>query len=132
MDKVSNTVVDIESLGQPPDLCCSESPKIPKALSRKSSMRPERHNDEELEADESLKRFLVKVVPSQVEQLRHAVQSLPNSPVFPDSGERKNKRLNRLNFNHPLKILLFFATLSSLGTMVLIYFTLTINQRGEN
>lgn len=31
-----------------------------KALSRKSSMRPERHNDEELEANESLKRFLVK------------------------------------------------------------------------
>ncbi|XP_042374390.1 uncharacterized protein LOC121967920 isoform X1 [Zingiber officinale] len=136
MEKVGDAVVDMESLAQSPDECCSGSPKIPKALSRKSSMRPERHNGEELEVDETLKRLLVKVVPAQVEQLKqplvpfktlHAVQSVPNSPVPPDSGEGKNKRLNRLTFIHPRKILLFFATLSSVGTMVLIYFTLAID-----
>ncbi|XP_074270042.1 uncharacterized protein LOC141593015 isoform X2 [Silene latifolia] len=33
-------------------------------------------------------------------------------------------------FYDPKKILLFFATMSSMGTMLLIYFTLSINKRG--
>lgn len=29
MEKVGDAVVDVESLAQPPDICCSGSPKIP-------------------------------------------------------------------------------------------------------
>ncbi|WOK99800.1 hypothetical protein Cni_G08512 [Canna indica] len=139
MDKGGSVVLDIECLTQQSDLCCSGSPKMTKALSRKGSIRMEKRIGEEKEADNSLKKLIAKVVPSQMEQFKQpilplktlqTVQSPPSTPVFPDLGEGRSKRLNRLTIIHPRRILLFFATMSSLGTMVLIYFTLAINRRG--
>ncbi|XP_074588671.1 uncharacterized protein LOC141844537 isoform X2 [Curcuma longa] len=118
MDKVGNAIVDVESLMQPTDVGCSGSSKMTKALSRKGSMDVERCIGEELHADESL--VVVKDVPSQVENLRRslmpfktlkAVLSSPNNTVFQNLGEGRNKRLNRLRFIHPRKVLLFFATM---------------------
>ncbi|THU72383.1 hypothetical protein C4D60_Mb04t11540 [Musa balbisiana] len=96
MDKVSNVVLDIECLTQPTELCCTGSPKMTKVLSRKGSIRMEKHNGEEQKADDALKKLVIKV-PSLPEQpLKQplvpfksfqAVQSVPNSPVFQDMGE---------------------------------------------
>ncbi|XP_008813155.1 uncharacterized protein LOC103723857 [Phoenix dactylifera] len=139
MNKVGNVVLDIESLTQQPDRCCSGSPKMTKALSRKGSNRMERRAVEEQETDDASKKIVVKVMPSQLEQLKQplvpnktllSVASTANSPVLADLGEGRNKRFSRLTTIHPRKILLFFATMSSMGSMILIYYTLTINQRG--
>ncbi|XP_008804005.1 uncharacterized protein LOC103717405 [Phoenix dactylifera] len=139
MDKAGSVVLDIESLTQQPDKCCSGSPKMTKALSRKGSCRMERRMGEEQETDDASKKIVVKVVPSQLEQLKQPLvpnralvpaPSAANSPVLTDSGEGRYKRFNRLTTIHPRKILLFFATMSSMGSMILIYFTLAINRRG--
>ncbi|KAJ8486306.1 hypothetical protein OPV22_018791 [Ensete ventricosum] len=137
MDKVSNVVLDID-LTQPTELCCTGSPKMTKVLSRKGSIRMDKHNGEEQKADDASKKLVIKVVPSLPEQQLkqppvpfksfQAVQFAPNSPVFQDMGEGRHKRSNRLTI-HPRKILLFFATMSSIGTMILIYFTLAINRK---
>lgn len=142
MDKVRNVVLDIESLTQQPDRCCSGSPKMTRALSRKGSSRMERRTVEEQETDDTSKKIAVKVMPSQLEQLKQplvpnkalvSVPSAANSPVLTDLGEGRTKRFSRfsrLTTIHPRKILLFFATMSSMGSMILIYYTLAMNQRG--
>lgn len=139
MDKAGSVILDIESLTQQPNKCCSGSPKMTKALSRKGSCRMERRAGEEQEIDDASKKFVVKVVPSYLEQLKQplvankalaASPSAANSPGLTDSGEGRNKRFGRLTTIHPKKILLFFATVSSMGSMILIYFTLAINRRG--
>ncbi|XP_072970719.1 uncharacterized protein [Typha angustifolia] len=139
MDKAGNVILDIEGLTQQPDKCCSGSPKMTRALSRKGSNRMERRSCEDQEIDDASKKLIVKVIPSQLEQLKLplvpnkslvAAQSANNSPVLTDSGEGRSKRFGRLTTFHPRKILLFFATVSSMGTMILIYFTLAINRRG--
>ncbi|XP_020092503.1 uncharacterized protein LOC109713009 isoform X1 [Ananas comosus] len=139
MEKAGNVVLDIESLTQPPDKCCTGSPKMSRALSRKGSNRMERRSGEEQETDDASKKLVVKVVPSQLDQLKLplvpnkalvAAQPAAGSPVITDSGEARNKRFHRLTAIHPRKILLLFATVSSMGTMILIYFTLAINRRG--
>ncbi|XP_042382252.1 uncharacterized protein LOC121974990 isoform X2 [Zingiber officinale] len=121
MDKVGIAIVDVESLKQPPDVGCSGSSKMT-SLSRKGSMDVERCIDEELDADESL--LVVKV-----ENLRrslvpfktlHAVLPTPNNTVFQNLGEGRNKRLNRLRFIHPRKVLLFFAAIHLYGRDILI------------
>ncbi|ONK55421.1 uncharacterized protein A4U43_UnF3590 [Asparagus officinalis] len=139
-DKSGNVILDIESLVQPLDKCCNGSPKLKKVLSRKGSWRCERRNSEEQEVDEASKKLVVKVVPSQLEQLKQpimpnkaliSVQSpAANNTINTDSGDGKSKRLKSLLSINPRKILLLFATVSSMGTMILIYFTLAINRRG--
>jgi len=140
MDKAGNVVLDIESLIHNLDRTCSGSPKLKKALSRKGSWRWDRRSGEEQEVDEAPKKLVVKVVPSQLDQLKQplmpnkaliAVQSsAANNPINADPGDGKSKRLKSLITIHPRKILLLFATVSSMGTMILIYFTLAINRRG--
>ncbi|KAF0891060.1 hypothetical protein E2562_005150 [Oryza meyeriana var. granulata] len=137
MDKAANVVLDIEGLPQQPDKCCTGSPKMTRALSRKGSNRMERRNGEEQEQDDMVKKLIIKVVPSQLEQLKMPLvqnklvapqsQCATCAPILTDSGEGRNKKFNRFTSIHPRKILLFFATLSSMGTMILIYFTLAIN-----
>uniref|UniRef100_A0A0E0DK00 Uncharacterized protein n=1 Tax=Oryza meridionalis TaxID=40149 RepID=A0A0E0DK00_9ORYZ len=138
MDKAANVVLDIEGLPQQPDKCCTGSPKMTRALSRKGSNRMERRGGEEQEQDDLVKKLIIKVVPSQLEQLKMPLvqnkalvtpqsQCAACAPILTDSGEGRNKKFNRLTSVHPRKILLFFATLSSVGTMILIYFTLAIN-----
>ncbi|RRT72196.1 hypothetical protein B296_00032563 [Ensete ventricosum] len=90
MDKVSNVVLDID-LTQPTELCCTGSPKMTvsgKVLSRKGSIRMDKHNGEEQKADDASKKLVIKDV-------------------------------------------LFLGTMSrsSIGTMILIYFTLAINRK---
>ncbi|KAJ0974317.1 hypothetical protein J5N97_016282 [Dioscorea zingiberensis] len=135
MDRLNNVVLDIESLTQPPEKC-SGSPKMTKALSRKGSNRMERRNEEQ-ESDEASKKLFVKVVSSQMETLKqplmpnkvHILSSTAaNGPVLSDAGDCRNKRFHRLTI-HPRQILLLFATVSSMGTMILIYFTLSMNRR---
>ncbi|XP_065021697.1 uncharacterized protein LOC135646260 isoform X2 [Musa acuminata AAA Group] len=137
MDKVSNVILDIECLTQPTELCCTGSPKMTKVLSRKGSIRMEKHTGEEQKADDALKKLVIKVPSLPDQPLKQplvsfksfqAVQSVPNPPVFQDMGEGRCKRSNHLTI-HPRKILLFFATMSSIGTMILIYFTLAINRK---
>nr|CAD1840816.1 unnamed protein product [Ananas comosus var. bracteatus] len=119
MEKAGNVVLDIESLTQPPDKCCTGSPKMSRALSRKGSNRMERRSGEEQETDDASKKLVVKVVPSQLDQLKLplvpnkalvAAQPAAGSPVITDSGEARNKRFHRLTAIHPRKILLLFAT----------------------
>ncbi|KAJ6832273.1 uncharacterized protein M6B38_343895 [Iris pallida] len=134
MDKAGSVVLDIEGLSQPPDKCCG-SPKVTKALSRKGSWRMDR-SGEGHDVDEAPKKLVVKVAASQLEQLKQpfmqnkvliAVQSSATNSPIADSGDGKGRRFKSI---HPRRILLFFATVSSMGTMILIYFTLAINQRG--
>uniref|UniRef100_A0A0D9WB09 Uncharacterized protein n=1 Tax=Leersia perrieri TaxID=77586 RepID=A0A0D9WB09_9ORYZ len=137
MDKAANVVLDIEGLPQQADKCCTGSPKMTRALSRKGSNRMERRSGEEQEQDDVVKKLIIKVVPSQLEQLKMPLvqnklvapqsQCATCAPILTDSGEGRNKKFNRFTSIHPRKILLFFATLSSVGTMILIYFTLAIN-----
>uniref|UniRef100_A0A804M8F7 Uncharacterized protein n=1 Tax=Zea mays TaxID=4577 RepID=A0A804M8F7_MAIZE len=136
VDRTANAVLDIEGLPQPPDKCCSGSPKMIRALSRKGSNRMEMKGGDELEQQEDLTRkLIIKVVPSQLEQQRAMGHCTPCAPVLLiDSAEgRSSRRFGRLitPVNNPRRILLFFATLSSVGTTILIYFTLAINSRAE-
>lgn len=137
MDKTASVVLDIEGLPQPPDKCCSGSPKMIRALSRKGSNRMERRGGEEQEQEDLAKKLIIKVVPSQLDQPLVQNKALvaphytPCTPVLIDSGEGRSKRFNRFTSINPRKILLFFATLSSMGTTILIYFTLGINSKAE-
>ncbi|XP_039142555.1 uncharacterized protein LOC120279896 [Dioscorea cayenensis subsp. rotundata] len=135
MDKMGNVVLDLENPTQPSDKCCSGSPKMTRVLSRKFSCRMERQNGEEQEADETIKKLVVNVVPSQLELLKQPSMlnkgmTPLNSPCLPEAGDGRHRRFNRFTI-HPNKILLFLATVSSMGTMILIYFTLAIYLRGE-
>ncbi|XP_073112767.1 uncharacterized protein [Elaeis guineensis] len=139
MDKAGNMVLDIESLTQPSDKC-SGSPKMTKALSRKGSSRMEKRNGEEQEADEASKKLVIKVGCSQLEQLKQpampikvlvAPSTSANISGVADTGDGRSRRFHRLTTINPKKILLLFASMSSMGTMILIYFTLTISRRGE-
>lgn len=140
MDRTANVVLDIESLSQQPDKCCTGSPKMTRALSRKGPNRTDRRSGEEQEPEELAKKLIIKVVPSQLEQLKLPLaqnktmvtpQCTASTPVLTDTVEGRSKRFNRLTAYHPRRILLFFATLSSVGTLILIYFTLAINGRPE-
>ncbi|XP_044335018.1 uncharacterized protein [Triticum aestivum] len=140
MDRTANVVLDIEGLPQQPDKCCTGSPKMTRALSRKGPNRAERRGGEEQEPDDLAKKVIIKVVPSQLEQIKLPLvhnktlvtpHCTATAPVLTDSVEGRSKRFNRLTAFHPRRILLFFATLSSVGTMVLIYFTLGITGKVE-
>lgn len=111
-----------------------------RVLSRKGPNRTERRGGEEQEPDDLAKKLIIKVVPSQMEQLKLPLahnknlvipQCTASAPVLTDSVEGRCKRFNRLTSFHPRRILLFFATLSSVGTMILIYFTLGISGKVE-
>ncbi|XP_061995208.1 uncharacterized protein LOC133713102 [Rosa rugosa] len=136
--RTPSVVLDIESLAQSSDFC-SGSPKMTRALSRKWSYRAERsiNTDQEEDTDhEPTKKLLVKVN-SQLETLKPPLitsKSLPStSPTLMgtnllDTGDGRSKRFNRFMTINPRKILLIFATMSSMGTLILIYFTLAINR----
>ncbi|URE41459.1 LRR [Musa troglodytarum] len=138
MDKVGNVVLDIESLTQPSDKC-SGSPKMTKALSRKGSCRMDRRNGEEQVADEATKKLAVKVFYSQTEQLKQqpipnkshvGLPAVANVSNLSDAGDGRTRKFNRFTAINPKKILLLFASMSSMGTIILIYFTLAIYLRG--
>ncbi|XP_058090413.1 uncharacterized protein LOC131236902 isoform X2 [Magnolia sinica] len=134
MDKAANVILDIESLAQSLDKC-SGSPKLTRALSRKGSCRIDRKIPEEQETEEASKKLVVKVVSSQLEPLISnkplvLVTSSSNSTGLSDGSDGKSKRFNRFITVHPKEILLIFATLSSMGTLILIYFTLSVNRTG--
>lgn len=134
-DKTGTVILDIENLALPADKCCSGSPKMKRAHSRKGSCRVDRRKGEEQEPDETPKKLVVKVVPSQLELSKqplapNKVTTPLNSPCLPETVDSRHKRFSRLTTIHPKKILLFFATMSSMGTMILIYFTLGIYRRG--
>ncbi|KAK1297761.1 hypothetical protein QJS10_CPB15g00097 [Acorus calamus] len=137
IDKAGNVIVDIDSLTQTQTSDkCSGSPKVTKALSRKGSNRMERrigNGEEQQEAEEASRKLVVKLVCPQLEQLKQPSSSTTATSNLAESGDGRNnnKRFNRLTTIHPRKILLLFATMSSMGTMILIYFTLAINRRGE-
>ncbi|KAI0513691.1 hypothetical protein KFK09_009721 [Dendrobium nobile] len=140
MDISESVILDIESLTLPPNKC-SGSPKMTKALSRKGSYRMERRNGEEQEGDDTTKKLLAKVVCSQLEQSKQpfvpnkAIAAAPimaNCTNLADAGEGRIKRFNRLMTINPRRILLLFASMSSMGTMILIYFTLAIYRRSAS
>ncbi|TQD99795.1 hypothetical protein C1H46_014533 [Malus baccata] len=121
-DRTHTVVLDIESLTQLSDRS-SGSPKMTRALS-KWSYRAERliSNDEE-DTDEPPKKLLVKVN-SQSEPLK---QSLITAKSIGSSSTALTGT-NRFMAINPRKILFIFATVSSMGTLILIYFTLAINR----
>ncbi|XP_064950446.1 uncharacterized protein LOC103975837 isoform X2 [Musa acuminata AAA Group] len=116
VDKAGNVVLDIEGLTQSSDKC-SGSPKMTKALSRKGSCRMERRNSEEQDVDDTTKKVVVKVSSTST-----------NTPVS-DAGDGKPRKFIRVTIINPRRILLLFASLSSMGTMILIYFTLALHRR---
>ncbi|KAL3578260.1 hypothetical protein D5086_019764 [Populus alba] len=123
LDKTAFVVLDMESLAQPSDRN-NGSPKMTRALSRKWSYRAERWTGNEDEGiDEPAKKLLIKGS-SQLDPLKQ--QLATNKALDPADGW--NKRFNRLMAISPRKILFIFATMSSMGTLMLIYFTLAINR----
>lgn len=143
LDKSATVLVDIESLQQPIDRS-SGSPKIVRALSRKWSYRAERlASADEEDTNESTKKSTLLKVNSQLEPLKQSV--LSNKSVTPNSanhiqggstinvsaevccdGGRNKHQFNRFLPLNPRKILCISATASSVGSLVLIYFTLAI------
>ncbi|XP_020594094.1 uncharacterized protein LOC110034148 isoform X2 [Phalaenopsis equestris] len=112
-----------------------------KASSRTGSCRMERRSGEENEVVDSLKKHLVKVVCTQMEQLKQllvptkafsAIPVVANSTNLVDAGEGKFKRFNRFMTINPRRILLLLASMSSMGTLILIYFTLAIYRRSAS
>ncbi|OVA07898.1 hypothetical protein BVC80_8991g40 [Macleaya cordata] len=130
MTTMDSVVLDIESLVQSSDIS-SGSPKMTRALARKGSCRMERKfGAEEEETDLASKKLLVKVN-SHLEPLISSKAVSSSAPTtLTDMSDGRSKRFNRLIALNPRKILLIFATVSSMGTMILIYFTLAINRRG--
>ncbi|KAI3889187.1 hypothetical protein MKX03_024641 [Papaver bracteatum] len=124
---MDSVVLDIESLMQSSDKN-SGSPKMTRALARKASYRMEKKGGaEEEEIDLPSKKLLIKVN-SHLEPLitiKAAPSTSPTKLTEMNDG-RTTKRFNR--FINPRKILLMFATVSSMGTMILIYFTLAMNR----
>ncbi|KAI3923229.1 hypothetical protein MKW92_042894 [Papaver armeniacum] len=124
---MDSVVLDIESLMQSSDKN-SGSPKMTRVLARKPSYRMERKcSAEEEEIDLPSKKLLIKVN-SHLEPLITIKGAPSTSPtkLTEMSDGRATKRFNR--FINPRKILLMFATVSSMGTMILIYFTLAMNR----
>ncbi|KAH8500453.1 hypothetical protein Peur_042321 [Populus x canadensis] len=136
MDKAAAVVLDIASLAQPLDRS-SGSPKMTRALSRKWSYRAERWTGtEDEDVDEPAKKLPIKGS-SQLEPLKQPLVinkalgpslTIPSGPNLLDPVDGWNKRFNRLMAINPRKILFMFATMSSMGTLILIYFTLAINR----
>eukprot|EP00268_Persea_americana_P045004 TRINITY_DN45677_c2_g1_i1.p1 TRINITY_DN45677_c2_g1~~TRINITY_DN45677_c2_g1_i1.p1 ORF type:complete len:150 (+),score=19.97 TRINITY_DN45677_c2_g1_i1:346-795(+) len=123
-DKAASVILDIESLVHSQDKC--SSPKLTKALSRKGSCRNDRKSTEENETEDASKKLAVKVN-SQMDPFISnkplvlvTEKSLSSSTA--DSNDARSKRFKPIR---PKEILLIFATLSSVGTLILIYFTLT-------
>ncbi|KAJ6910955.1 hypothetical protein NC652_021562 [Populus alba x Populus x berolinensis] len=152
MDKAAAVVLDIASLAQSLDRS-SGSPKMTRALSRKWSYRAERWTGtEDEDVDEPAKKLPIKVFgasirlkfpayfvagSSQLEPLKQPLVinkalgpslTIPSGPNLVDPVDGWNKRFNRLMAINPRKILFMFATMSSMGTLILIYFTLAINR----
>ncbi|KAI3914264.1 hypothetical protein MKX01_029285 [Papaver californicum] len=123
---MDSVVLDVESLIQSSDKN-SGSPKMTRALARKGSYRKERCGTEEEEIDLPSKKLLIKVN-SHLEPLitTKATPSTSPTKLTEMNDGRTTKRFNR--FMNPRKILLMFATVSSMGTMILIYFTLAMNR----
>ncbi|KAI3982941.1 hypothetical protein MKX01_010424 [Papaver californicum] len=124
---MDSVVLDVDSLIQSSDKN-SGSPKMTRALARKGSCRMERRcGTEEEEIDLPSKKLLIKVN-SHLEPLITTKATPSTSPtnLTEMNDGRTTKRFNR--FINPRKILLMFATVSSMGTMILIYFTLAINR----
>ncbi|KAG0461904.1 hypothetical protein HPP92_020380 [Vanilla planifolia] len=135
LNEAGDIVLDIASLKLLPNKSCSGN----KSLTRKGSYRMEKCDVDDQEAEEPPKQLFIKLLPSQLEQLKQplisnkaliAVPAVLNSPILADSRDGRTKRFQWFKAIHPRKILLFFATMSSIGTMTLIYFTLAINRRG--
>ncbi|KAG9442326.1 hypothetical protein H6P81_018180 [Aristolochia fimbriata] len=133
MDKTASVVLDIESLAQSQDISCG-SPKMKKALSRKGSSRIERRGGEEHEADEASKKLVIKVSSIQgdvgKQQSLTTSKSLVSMSIvnITEACDGKTKKFGRFTSIHPRKVLLIFASLSSMGTLILIYFTLALNR----
>ncbi|CAA7394490.1 unnamed protein product [Spirodela intermedia] len=51
--------------------------------------------------------------------------------VSPSQGRRTHGRRAAAPWLHPRRVLVFFATLSSMGTILLLYFTLSMGKMGE-
>ncbi|XP_074586623.1 uncharacterized protein LOC141842314 [Curcuma longa] len=140
LDKAGSLVLDIENLTQTSE-SCSPSPKVMKTLSRKGSSRIDRRNVEEQDIDGATKKLVIKgrVPCCQVAIEQQLVLSRPfagNPPVAnisnlsADMGDGRMRKFNHFMTINPKKILLLFASMSSLGTIILIYFTLVIYFKG--
>ncbi|XP_042470550.1 uncharacterized protein LOC122052878 [Zingiber officinale] len=140
LDKAGSLVLDIENLTQTSE-SCSPSPKVMKTLSRKGSSRIDRRNVEEQDIDGATKKVIVKgrVPCCQVAIEQQLVLSRPFAGIPPmanisnlsaDMGDGRMRKFNHFMTINPKKILLLFASMSSLGTIILIYFTLVIYFKG--
>ncbi|XP_042373913.1 uncharacterized protein LOC121967635 isoform X2 [Zingiber officinale] len=119
LDKAGSLVLDIENLTQTSE-SCSPSPKVMKTLSRKGSSRIDRRNVEEQDIDGATKKVVGKGIPPMANI----------SNLSADMGDGRMRKFNHFMTINPKKILLLFASMSSLGTIILIYFTLVIYFKG--
>ncbi|XP_057823304.1 uncharacterized protein LOC131035589 isoform X2 [Cryptomeria japonica] len=147
---ISSRVIDIE----PANSISTEfvakavgSPKLSKLLSRKLSRNDRKTNEFRFE-DDTDKGGKYTPRGSQIESMESLLQS--NSPkkmilpvTAPTQYKETDSHLNDLSNGRfrryrptasldPRKILFIFATLSSMGTMILIYLTLTVGKMDKN
>ncbi|XP_077243514.1 uncharacterized protein LOC143884043 isoform X2 [Tasmannia lanceolata] len=131
-------VLDIEALSHIKDKDLTASPRstLQKNLSRKVSQRVERKAAER-ETDASKGGLGVGI--STVEKsVVVPVANIASSEGTSSSSEVRLRRFNSISnrrsfWLNPRRILFAFATVSSMGTLILIYFTLTIrNTMGED
>ncbi|XP_077231364.1 uncharacterized protein LOC143864329 isoform X2 [Tasmannia lanceolata] len=136
MDKDAHIVLDIESLTQSTEISLG-SPKLTKALSRKGSSRIDRRNGENHETDDATKKLVLKASslldplkqPLISNKLLVSMTSTATSTCsLADASDGRNKGFSHFTITRPRKVLLIFATLSSMGSLILIYFTLAIKR----
>eukprot|EP00262_Sarcandra_glabra_P000416 TRINITY_DN1048_c0_g1_i2.p1 TRINITY_DN1048_c0_g1~~TRINITY_DN1048_c0_g1_i2.p1 ORF type:complete len:183 (-),score=37.50 TRINITY_DN1048_c0_g1_i2:278-826(-) len=124
-------VLDIESLTRITDKNSSASPRISlqRSLSRKGSQRGERKAAIERDRDASKKDDLVTVCTSEKNALLPMTEVTDPTNFQQATTDGRWRRFGkRSSWIDPRRILFFFATLSSMGTIILIYFTLSIGK----
>ncbi|KAK1304909.1 hypothetical protein QJS10_CPB11g01219 [Acorus calamus] len=121
VERLSVTVSDKDSIS---------NPTISKTLSRKGSQRVEKKAAPE--ADSPPHKGDAVGVRDKALIVVHQAQ-IASDPSVTNQAEvkpRKHGRRSPTSFVDPRRVLVFFATLSSLGTLILLYFTLSMGRMG--
>ncbi|XP_074272070.1 uncharacterized protein LOC141595983 isoform X2 [Silene latifolia] len=159
VDKVDSFVIDLENVSSGQDNGPTSNPRISlqRNASRKVSQRGngERKNNDfdilssslsprDAQATTTPKKSLSPItiptmglhdnsVNHQLPQHQITIKTGGSNTVQEGRWGRRSsfKRSSASWFAHPKRILFFFATLSCMGTMLLIYFTLSMNKQDE-
>ncbi|KAK1260160.1 hypothetical protein QJS04_geneDACA019123 [Acorus gramineus] len=127
-ERKDNFVIDMESLSSTiSDKDFISNPNISKTLSRKWSQRIEKKAAPETDFP-SLKGDAVIARNTEVNVVQQT--EIVSGPFVLNQEPRKQGRRSSFYWVGPRRVLMFFATLSSMGTLVLLYFTLSMATMG--